>query len=268
MGATAFHLAQLNIAKARASLEAPLMAGFVSRLDEINTLAERSPGFVWRLRDEAGSDATQIRAFDDPKIIVNLTVWESPEHLRAYAYRSDHAQLIRQRRDWFEPMSSAYLVLWWIPAGRTPSIEEAKVRLRHLDLKGPSAVAFSFKSAFPAPTFSQAEIDYDRRRFVTVALAGAGDAQPGTHFEYRQQGPRVWGSYVGDAVSNGSFEAQATTDGVLDMRYQHTDARGALKQGVCTTLPSLRDDGRLRLFESWRWLGSPVSGESELDERV
>ena len=143
-----FELAQLNIARARAPLDEPVMDGFVSRLAEINALGEASPGFVWRLTDASGGDATGIRAYDDPQIIVNLTVWTGIDELFAFAYRTRHVELLRARRDWFVPLGGPSLVLWWVPAGHRPTIAEARGRLDHLAAHGPTAHAFSLKARF------------------------------------------------------------------------------------------------------------------------
>ena len=118
------------------------MQGFVSRLDEINALAEGSPGFVWRLKEDGGN-ATSIQAYDDPLIIVNLSVWESPEHLRDFVFRSDHIKVMRQRRSWFERFDGIYLALWWVPAGHRPTVGEAKERLAHRQQHGDSPQASS-----------------------------------------------------------------------------------------------------------------------------
>ena len=146
-----FELAQLNVARARAPLDEPEMDGFVSRLAEINGLGEASPGFVWRLTDESGGDATGIRAFDDPLVIVNLTVWTGIDALSAFAYRSRHVALFRARRDWFVPFDGPSLVLWWVPAGHRPTIEQARARLDHLAAHGPTAHAFTIKTRFGPP---------------------------------------------------------------------------------------------------------------------
>jgi len=144
-----FHLAQMNIARAKAPLDDPLMAGFVARLEEINALAERSAGFVWR-PPTSERDATYIRPYDDERILVNMSVWETVEHLRQYVYRSAHAELLRPRYTWFERLDGAYLALWWIPAGHRPSMDEAKQRLAHLDAHGPTPFAFTFRNQFRA----------------------------------------------------------------------------------------------------------------------
>lgn len=141
------HLAQVNIARMKATLEDPIMAGFVARLDEINALADGSPGFVWRLQTDEGN-ATYLRPYDDDRILFNMSVWETIEDLREYVYKSAHTQLIRQRQQWFEKFDSMYLALWWIPASHIPSIDEAKKRLAHLEEHGPTPFAFTLKKTF------------------------------------------------------------------------------------------------------------------------
>lgn len=148
---SAFELAQLNVARARAPLDDPVMAGFVSRLAEINGLAEATPGFIWRLTDESGGDATGIRAYEDPLVIVNLTVWTGIEELFAFAYRTPHVELFRARRDWFAPFGGPSLVLWWMPAGQRPTISEARGRLDRLAARGPTADAFTIRERFEPP---------------------------------------------------------------------------------------------------------------------
>jgi hypothetical protein len=143
------HLAQLNIAQLRAPLDSPELADFVALLPEINGLAERSPGYVWRLQDESG-DATALRPFE-PDMIVNLTVWESIESLRGFAYRTAHLEPMRRRREWFVPLDRPHLVLWWIPAGVRPAIADAAERLDRLRRVGPSPEAFTLREHFPAP---------------------------------------------------------------------------------------------------------------------
>jgi heme-degrading monooxygenase HmoA len=151
---TTHHLAQLNIGRIVAPLDSPQLAGFVARLDEINALAEASPGFIWRFQTEAG-DATALRPYDDDHILVNFSVWESAESLHQYVYRTAHAELMRQRREWFERMEEAFMVLWWIPAGHRQTVEEAIGRLGHLRAHGPSVFAFTYRALFPAPDVAQ-----------------------------------------------------------------------------------------------------------------
>jgi len=145
---TNYHIAQVNIARMKAPLDDPVMAGFVARLDAINALADNSPGFVWRLQTEAGN-ATYLRPYDDDRILFNFSIWESIEALRTYVYKTAHAEVLRQRREWFENFSGAYVALWWVPRGYVPGVDEAKKRLAHLEAHGPSQFAFTFKTTFP-----------------------------------------------------------------------------------------------------------------------
>ena len=146
----AWELAQLNIGVIKGPMDSPVMADFASNLERINAVAEQSPGFVWRLQTEAG-DATAIRPFDDPNLLVNMSTWRDVESLNRYVYSSAHVEVMRRRREWFERMDQAILVLWWVPQGHRPSIEEAVARLELLRKHGPTAAAFNFRSAFPAP---------------------------------------------------------------------------------------------------------------------
>jgi uncharacterized protein DUF3291 len=145
-----FHLSQVNIGRVRAPIEDPLMAGFVARLADINALADASPGFVWRLQTDAGN-ATAFRPYEDDRILVNLSVWETAEQLRDFVYRSAHTDVMRQRKAWFERFSGMYYALWWVPAGHIPSLAEAKERLEHLRAHGESPYSFSFAMLFPEP---------------------------------------------------------------------------------------------------------------------
>ena len=145
-----YHFAQINIARAVADLDSPLMAGFLSRLDEINALADSAKGFVWRLQSDGG-DATSIRAFDDPRTYINLSVWETPEDLKNFVYRTAHVELIRDREASFSRLPVQHQAAWWVPAGHRPSAQEGRDRLLKLREQGPSSVAFTLARPFPQP---------------------------------------------------------------------------------------------------------------------
>jgi hypothetical protein len=142
-----WHLAQLNVGRMVAPLDAPEIDGFRAQLDPINALADADPGLVWRLQTEAGN-ATDIRPTEDDLFLINLSVWRSIEALRAFTYTTAHVQVLRQRRAWFEQLAAAHLVLWWVPAGHIPSIEEALARLDRLRREGPTPAAFTFRTPF------------------------------------------------------------------------------------------------------------------------
>jgi len=150
MGA-GWHIAQYNLAKLRAPLDDALLADFVSEIDRVNALGDGSAGFVWR-HQTADGNSTSVRPREDQSIIINFTVWESVESLFAFTYHSEHVEVYRKRRKWFEHVDWAYLALWWIPAGHIPTVEEGEERLRYLDAHGPSPRAFTFKRRFPPPS--------------------------------------------------------------------------------------------------------------------
>ncbi len=143
-------IAQLNIARMIAALEDPVMQEFVAALEPVNALADGSEGFVWRLQDDAG-DATSIQGFDDPSLLVNLSVWKSIDALRDFVYRSGHLEFLKAKKQWFKPMATPSQVVWWIPKGHTPTIEEAKKRLETLARDGPTQQAFTLSRPFASP---------------------------------------------------------------------------------------------------------------------
>jgi Domain of unknown function (DUF3291) len=156
-----WQLAQVNVARARFPVDSAQMADFMALLDPINALADGTEGFVWRLQTEAG-DATALRPFDDDRIMINMSVWESFAALRSFVYLSRHLEVMRRRREWFERMAEAYLALWWIPAGQLPTIADARARLDILRERGPSPAAFTFHDRYPAP---EPSADPDHGRF-------------------------------------------------------------------------------------------------------
>jgi hypothetical protein len=149
-----YHLAQANIGRIVAPLDTPQLAGFVEALEPVNALADAAEGFVWRLQTEDG-DATAIRPFDDDLLLVNLSVWRSVESLAEFVYRSAHRDVMVQRRQWFEPMRQAFLVLWWLPAGTVPTVADVAERIDRLRRLGPTPEAFTFRQAFPPPGTAQ-----------------------------------------------------------------------------------------------------------------
>jgi hypothetical protein len=153
---SAYELVQLNIGVIKGPMDSPVMADFAANLDRINALAERSPGFLWRLQTEAG-DATAIRPFADENMLVNMSMWRDVDSLNKFVYRSAHVDIMRRRGEWFERMREAYLVLWWVPKGHRPSIGEAIAKLEFLRTKGPSSEAFTFRQTFPPPDAPQTQ---------------------------------------------------------------------------------------------------------------
>jgi Domain of unknown function (DUF3291) len=142
-----FNLAQINIAKMLAPIDSPVMADFVANLDSINALAESSDGFVWRLKDD-NNNATSIKIFDDDFLIVNMSVWENTDSLFQFVYQSNHVEIFKRRKEWFEKMPEMHMALWYIPAAHLPTLAEAIQRLTYLRNNGETPFSFSFKKRF------------------------------------------------------------------------------------------------------------------------
>jgi hypothetical protein len=136
-------VAEVNIGRLRYALDDPLMAGFVDNLDRVNAIAERSPGFVWRLKDDS-NNATALRPFDDPNMLVNMSVWESIDALERFVWATVHKQFYSRKGGWFEKLSQPHFVMWPVPAGHIPDLAEAKARLDHLRTHGDSDYAFGW----------------------------------------------------------------------------------------------------------------------------
>ncbi|MFF3002323.1 DUF3291 domain-containing protein [Kitasatospora sp. NPDC057940] len=142
---TSHHLAQFNVATLRHPVDDPRIAPFVDLVSPVNAAADTAPGFVWRLAADGRDDASALRPAGED-VIVNMSVWESREALWEFTYRSGHLEAMRRRREWFERNVEAHLVLWWVPAGHLPDVDEALERLADLRANGPSPRAFTFNS--------------------------------------------------------------------------------------------------------------------------
>ncbi len=158
-------LAQVNVARLVVPLTDPLLADFMAALDPVNAVADSAPGFVWRLQTEEGN-ATAIQAFTwdtagSAGVIVNMSVWSDVEHLAAFVYGEMHRQVMRRRREWFQPMQEAYTACWWVPAGHRPTTDDAEDRIRHLRTYGPTPYAFTLRTSYPAPDAQSDQVYVD-----------------------------------------------------------------------------------------------------------
>jgi hypothetical protein len=149
-------IAQVNVGRLVAPLDSRELKDFVAGLDPVNAAADSAPGFVWRLQTEDGN-AVAVGGFDADAagapggILINMSVWETVEDLAAYVYGDLHRAVLRRRREWFEKMKDAYVALWWIPRGHTPTIAEAEDRVARLRAHGPGPDAFTLRQHFPPP---------------------------------------------------------------------------------------------------------------------
>jgi hypothetical protein len=139
------HLAQLNVNYIRYPTNDPRMAEFMGALDAVNALAERSAGFVWRLKGD-NNNATGILVSADPTFLINMSVWETPEQLQHFVWNTVHKRIYQKKGNWFTPMRTPHFVMWWIAAGHIPTPAEALERLDHLTHHGPSEHAFGWES--------------------------------------------------------------------------------------------------------------------------
>lgn len=154
-----WHLAEVNVGRLRAPIDHPMIRDFADNLDRINAMAEGSPGFVWRLKGD-GNNATDLAIGGDPLYIPNLSVWEDIPALGAFVYRSGHIEIMRRRREWFEPMD-VHMALWWVPVGHEPTVEEALEKLALIEAHGPTPAAFTFKTPFAPPNGEPVEPELD-----------------------------------------------------------------------------------------------------------
>lgn len=147
-----YFLAQVNIARMLAPIDSEVMKDFVANLDDINALAESSEGFVWRLKTN-DNNATSIKISEDDFLIVNMSVWKDAESLFNFVYKSNHVEVFKRRKEWFEKMNDMHMALWYTPNNYMPTIEDARERLDYIRINGDTPFAFSFKKRFSPVDF-------------------------------------------------------------------------------------------------------------------
>ena len=149
MSTDKFHIAEYNIARLKAPLDSPSMKEFVDFLAPVNKFAEESEGFVWRLIAPDGQSSSYVSAiYEDPMIVPNFSIWKDIESLKNFVYKTVHTYFLRDRKKWFDQVSEYQTVLWWVPVGYIPTLEEAKEKLIHLQTHGPTAKAFTLQVPF------------------------------------------------------------------------------------------------------------------------
>ncbi|OZG71595.1 hypothetical protein BTA51_20160 [Hahella sp. CCB-MM4] len=145
-----YYLAQINVGQLLAPQDDPRLVEFIDNLDRINSLAEQSPGFIWRLKDDSGN-AMSFQVFDNPQVISNISVWKDIESLRTFVYDTQHLEFVKRRKEWFELMKRPQVALWWVPANHRPTLKEGAHKLEILETRGPSPEAFTFAQNYPIP---------------------------------------------------------------------------------------------------------------------
>jgi hypothetical protein len=145
-GTGAMHLAELNVGRLLAPTDDPRVAAFMKALDAVNGIGKRSPGFVWMMEGsgEPGAGNTETKIGGDPQRISNLTVWENVESLEHFVWNTVHRAFYERRAEWFEVLDGMHFVMWWVPVGHRPTLDEALGRLEHLQRHGDSDRAFGW----------------------------------------------------------------------------------------------------------------------------
>lgn len=143
---TAHHLAELNIGRLIAPTDDPRVQEFMDNLDRVNGLGKRMPGFVWMMEGsgEPGTGNTENNIGDDPQFVANLTVWQDAPSLERFVWGTIHKQFYDRRAEWFEILGAMHFVMWWVPEGHQPTLEEGLERLEHLKLHGDTDHAFGW----------------------------------------------------------------------------------------------------------------------------
>ena len=230
-----WHVAQLNVGRLVAPLDSPELADFVANLDPVNGLADASPGFVWRLQDDSGS-ATSIDTFDDPTVIVNLSMWQSIDALKAFVYQGIHRDVLRRRGEWFQAEPITNVVAWWVPAGHIPTPEEARQRLDFRRAYGPTSHGFDLANPLPPLWFERTSLDDPAAQELigelNAELASAYPAPGANHFGLTDAelapgvGTFLVGRLDGVPVACGAMRSIAPGFGELKRMYTRPIGRG------------------------------------------
>ncbi len=142
-----YHLAELNVGRLVSDTDDPRVAEFMAALDRINGLGKRMPGFVWMMEGsgEPGTGNTESKIGGDPRYVANLTVWEDVETLEQFVWNTVHRQFYERRQEWFEVLGEMHFVMWWVPVGHRPTLDEALERLEMRRSNGDSDEAFGWE---------------------------------------------------------------------------------------------------------------------------
>ncbi len=121
----------------------------MDNLDRVNGLGKRMPGFVWMAEGsgEPGTGNTEAKIDGDPQFVSNLTVWEDVKSLETFVWGTIHKQFYERKAEWFELMGDHHFVMWWVPVGHRPTLEEALGRLDLLKSQGDTDDAFGWSYA-------------------------------------------------------------------------------------------------------------------------
>lgn len=143
---TGMHLAELNVGRLLAPTDDPRVGEFMAALDRVNDIGKRSPGFVWMMEGSGtpGTGNTEAKIDGDPQHVSNLTVWEDVASLEHFVWNTVHRAFYERRQQWFEVLGAMHFVMWWVPKGHKPTLDEALARLDLLRAQGDTDQAFGW----------------------------------------------------------------------------------------------------------------------------
>ena len=141
-----YHLAELNVGRLLAPTDDPRVAEFMAALDRVNGMGKRMPGFVWMMEGsgEPGTGNTEAKLKGDAQCVSNLTVWENVATLENFVWNTVHRTFYERRQEWFEVLGKMHFVMWWVPVGHQPTLDEALVKLALKQENGDSDQAFGW----------------------------------------------------------------------------------------------------------------------------
>lgn len=140
------YLAELNIGRLRSPTNDPRVAEFMNALDRVNGMGKRMPGFVWMMEGPGapGTGNTDAKIEGDPQFVSKLTVWENVVTLENFVWNTVHRAIYERRQEWFEVLGKMHFVMWWVPVGHKPTLDEALAKLALKQKNGDSDEAFGW----------------------------------------------------------------------------------------------------------------------------
>ena len=142
-----YYIAQANYSQWKPDVSQNLMKDFLSQVEAVHSAAEISKGYVWHYDYDPHSKMLD-ELFGIERIIFNMTVWETIEDLKDFAFKNLHSEVMKRRAEWFNQQPGNTTVLWWIEQQNRPTAQEAKNKFDMLDELGPTRNSFNFSTLF------------------------------------------------------------------------------------------------------------------------
>jgi len=137
-------IAQMNWGRLKYPLEDKRMIEFDQSLNEVYSLAENHPGFIWRIPDNQVELQLTNLGFDK-FISSTVSIWNSVDSLKDYTYNSLHGIYLKRSSEWFKEVEGPQLVIWNVKNDDRPTFKESFERLAHLKINGPTDFAYGWE---------------------------------------------------------------------------------------------------------------------------